>query len=387
MRTVLIVAGLVAASPLTAQERLTGTHVSALPAVNYNSDEGFGYGAVAGIYGHGDGTRDPYRWAVEPLVFFTTGGHKVIGAFVDIPFLLPRLRLSMLGGVDRDCCSPYFGLGNDTPYLPALASPDSGPNAYTYRRDRVTGTATLQYRPANRVRLLGGVAVHRNVAYSRGPDTRFAIDSTAGVFPATDVATTTVGVKVGVMFDSRDHERDPSHGVWADALVWQGVPALGSATAFTRVTVTVRGYAPVTGGLRVAGRVLAESVYGTMPVTMLGDIGASLRDIQGFGGESTVRGVLRNRRLDARRAIANGELRWRGSWFHFLHQQFQPGIVLFVDAGRVWSRGEPLHLSNLAWGTGGGGRLTWGEAFIIAADVGYGQEAGVQIYLGLGHLF
>lgn len=388
MRAVLIVAALAAAtSPLRAQERLTGTRISGLPAVNYNSDEGFGYGLVAGIYGHGDGTRDPYRWAVEPLLFFTTGGHTTLRAFVDIPYLLPTLRLSVLAALDRDCCSPYFGFGNTSPYDPALASPDSGPNPYTYRRNRATGSVDVQWRPGGPLRVLAGIAADRNVANSRGASTRFALDSAASVFPATDAATTTVGLKVGIVFDSRDQERDPSRGIWADALVWQGLTALGSATSFTRVTGTVRGYAPLTGWLRVAARALGESVYGTLPVTMLGDIGTAFGDLQGFGGEGTVRGVLRNRRLDYRRALANVELRLRGSTFQFLGQQFRPGAVLFCDTGRVWARDEPIRLTDLAWGVGGGGRLTWGEAFIIAGDIGYGQEAGMQIYLGLGQMF
>jgi hypothetical protein len=103
VRVVLIVAALGASAlPLPAQERLTGTRVSALPAVNCNSDEGFGYGVMAGVYGHGDGTRDPYRWAVEPLAFSTTGGHHTLRVFVDIPYLLPTLRLSVLTALDRE---------------------------------------------------------------------------------------------------------------------------------------------------------------------------------------------------------------------------------------------------------------------------------------------
>jgi hypothetical protein len=388
VRALLIVAALAAAaSPLSAQERLTGTHVSALPAVNYNSDEGFGYGIVAGIYGHGDGTRDPYRWAVEPLLFFTTGGHTTLRAFVDVPYLLRTLRLSALASLDHDCCSPYFGFGNDAPYDPSLVATTQGPNPYTYRRNRVTGSVTTQWRPGGSLRLLAGVTAHRNVADSRGPGTVFARDSAAAVFPASDAATTAVGVTVGVVYDSRDQERDPSRGIWADALVWQGLTALGSATSFTRVTGTARGYVPLTSWLRVAARVLGESVYGTMPVTMLGDIGTAFGDLQGFGGAGTIRGVLRNRLLDYHRALANVELRLRGSVFHFLHQQFRPGGVVFYDTGRVWSRGEAFSLRDLVWGVGGGGRLTWGEAFIIAGDVGYGREAGMQIYLDLGQMF
>ena len=44
--------------------------------------------------------------------------------------------------------------------------------------------------------------------------------------------------------------------------------------------------------------------------------------------------------------------------------------------------GDGLHV-----GRGGGLRLTWGEAFVVAMDAAYGPEAGIQNYVGLGHLF
>jgi hypothetical protein len=373
-------------APGAGQTRVTGTHLSALPALNYNSDEGFGYGLVGGVYAYGDGTRDPYRWAVEPLLFFTTNGRRQVRVYVDLPYVRDRLRLTVLGAWDRDCCYPYYGLGNATPYDPALAAPDSGPSFYSYRRERVSGEADVQWRAWRGVRVLVGFAAHRNAATSRAPDTRFALDSLAGVITG-EATAVSAGLKVGLVLDTRDQERDPTRGIWADALLWRGLEPLGSATTFTRLTGTVRVYAPVRDDLTVAARALGESVWGDMPLAMLPDLASSDRDIAEFGGSRTVRGVFRGRLLAPRRAFGNLEMRWRAGRFRLVGQSFRPGAVLFVDGGRVWGEGEAFALTGLAWGTGAGARLAWGEAFIIALDVAYGEEAGVQYYLDIGHLF
>jgi hypothetical protein len=200
-------------APGAGQTRVTGTHLSALPALNYNSDEGFGYGLVGGVYAYGDGTRDPYRWAVEPLLFFTTNGRRQVRVYVDLPYVRDRLRLTVLGAWDRDCCYPYYGLGNATPYDPALAAPDSGPSFYSYRRERVSGEADVQWRAWRGVRVLVGFAAHRNAATSRAPDTRFALDSLAGVITG-EATAVSAGLKVGLVLDTRDQERDPTRGIW-----------------------------------------------------------------------------------------------------------------------------------------------------------------------------
>jgi Omp85 superfamily domain len=369
-------------------QRITGTRVSALPALNYNSDEGFGYGVIGGIYGHGDGAVDPYYWAVEPLVFFTTNGRRELRVFGDLPYALQhRLRISGLLLWDQDCCQPYYGLGNATTYDAVLADPDIGPNFYTYSRERVTGLVDLQWPAVGPLRVLVGYAAHHMIASSRSPETRFAADSANGVFPADDGSTVSAGLKLGLVLDTRDQERDPRRGVWIDALVWRGMPALGSDGTFTRWTGTFRGYLPVTDGLNLGVRVLGETVTGDMPVAMLPDMGSSLGDLTELGGGRTIRGVFRARLLDRRRGFTNLEARWRGSRFGLLGQELRPGLVAFFDAGRVWSPGESLTFHDLKWGTGGGGRLTWGDAFIVTFDVAYGREAGVQFYIDVGQLF
>ena len=46
----------------------------ALPLLSFSSDQGFGYGAVGGMYLYGDGTKTPYAHALSAQVFFSSRG-------------------------------------------------------------------------------------------------------------------------------------------------------------------------------------------------------------------------------------------------------------------------------------------------------------------------
>lgn len=50
-----------------------------VPAINYNSDNGFGYGILGSIYRYDGGTQ-PYKWSSTLLLYMTTKGihtHRV----------------------------------------------------------------------------------------------------------------------------------------------------------------------------------------------------------------------------------------------------------------------------------------------------------------------
>lgn len=363
-----------------------GMQVTGLPAVNYDSDEGFGYGAVAGIYRYGEG-RNLYLWALEPSVYFTTNGRREVFVFADAPFVFGGdWRVSVGLGFSGECCVPYYGLGNSSVYDPARADSTSPP-FYKYDRDRWILEASLQWRVRPNVRLLGGFSAYHNSSESAGPDTRFAEDLAANVVPSTHLSAASMGPKFGVVYDTRDYERDPHRGVWLDALLWQGLEALGSKENFTRVTGTARGYLPVGPDITLAGRLLVEHVAGTMPVSMLPNLGSSFRDFEGIGGSASVRGVFRARFIGATRLLSNAEIRWRGTQFAGLGQRWRIGLVAFVDAGRVWDEVGSDTGAGLHWGKGGGVRWTMGDAFVVAIDLAHGDEAGLQTYMGLGQLF
>ncbi len=375
-------------TPLAGQDtRQTGLGWSAIPAFNYDSDEGYGYGVAGGLYQYGDGSREPYIWALEPVVFFTSNGRRSVGAFFDAPYLISDgVRLTVWVGYDSDCCQPYYGFGNASPYLPDVVELNA--IFYTYNRKRIFGVADLQWRLAPKFRFLTGVAAARNITATRDPQTLFSLDAARGVIPATDSAYNSWGPKVGVIFDTRDFERDPRSGVWIDGLVWQGLKILGGSSNFTRVSGTVRGYISPKEWVTFAGRIIGETIGGDMPQPMMNDLGSSFQDFAGIGGAETIRGIFRQRFLGHTRALGNFEVRVRGPRFNFLGAPWRLGAVGFLDAGRVWDdRGFGDGDVGMHVGKGLGFRVAWGQSFIIAADFGHERDAGWQTYLRLGQLF
>ena len=112
----LLALGLVCAGSIAgAQVPQRGWEMSALPATNFNSDEGFGYGLTAQAYQYGDGTLKPYKYTIQPLIFFTTKGRRDFTVFFDAPHYLPNdWRVSAFLGREQQMATPYYGVGNAT---------------------------------------------------------------------------------------------------------------------------------------------------------------------------------------------------------------------------------------------------------------------------------
>src|SRR3954464_15793686 len=112
MRRLLALSGLFVGSMAAAQSAPRGLEKSALPAINFNSDEGFGYGITAQAYQYGDGTLKPYLYTVQPLIFLTTKGRRDVSVFFDAPHVLPaNWRMGVYAGFTEQLAAPYYGIG------------------------------------------------------------------------------------------------------------------------------------------------------------------------------------------------------------------------------------------------------------------------------------
>ena len=57
-----------------------------MPAINFDSDEGFGYGVVVELYRYGEGDEfDPYLLTLQPTVLLSTEGRRDFTVFFDTP--------------------------------------------------------------------------------------------------------------------------------------------------------------------------------------------------------------------------------------------------------------------------------------------------------------
>ncbi len=368
----------------------TGLEVGALPAINFDSDEGFGYGAIAELYHYGDGTQDPYVWTIQPTVFLTTEGRRDVTLFIDAPHVLPGgWRIDAALASERHIATPYYGLGNATEYDPSLEAED-GPDPHYYRfgRTRRSVSVNVQHRLArDEVRVLAGVGAARTsvraVPEGRGT-TLWALD-----WGDSGAAEWSNHVRAGLVWDTRDRESGPTRGSWTELLVQHVDRALGSDATWTRWTFADRRYLSPTPRLTLAHRYLLQGVHGDAPVYELFRVQTSFKQQEGLGGAKSLRGVLKNRWVGRGMLIWNIELRWRAADFRLWGRPFHTVLSAFLDQGRVWEDGVHLDevFTDLHRGVGGGVRLGMGENFVVAVDAGTSNETGLPIYIGLGYLY
>ena len=358
-----------------------------LPALNFSSDEGFGYGVLAQIYNYGSGVQ-PYRYTIQPTVFLTTKGRRDVVLFFDAPKLLPRdWRLDVNLSREQQLANPYYGVGNATVYD---STKERAPDPYFYRYGKVQFglVSNLQHALGSRnARVLFGVGfTHANTdatPYDSG--TTFLLAELAGA-PAPEGNVNFV--RAGLVWDTRDREIGPSRGTYADVIAQRVDKALGATTSYSRVTATVRQYVPLTPRLVAAARVLVQQSGGAVPLYDIATILASYKSAEGIGGASSVRGLARNRFVGKGIVLGNAELRWRFTDFTL---RGKPSFLLasgFLDAGRVWNGAiQPGDVfSDLHVGYGGGLRIGLGQSFVVAIDYGKSSESS-KLYIGLGYPF
>jgi len=162
---------LVGAAQVTAQQPSTGLEFNGLPALNYDSDEGFGYGVLTELYHYGNGAVQPYLWTLQPTVFLTTEGRRDLTVFFDSPALLgDGWRIDGFAGVERQIATPYYGIGNATPYAPALED-EPDPFYYRFGRERRSVSLNLQRDLlGSRLRLLFGAGMKHATLDARPED-------------------------------------------------------------------------------------------------------------------------------------------------------------------------------------------------------------------------
>jgi len=362
--------------------------ISGVPALNFDADEGFGYGAVVAISDYG-ARAVPYRYTLQPTVFLTTGGRRDFTIFLDAPALLPKhWRLSAFAGREQQLAAPYYGIGNSTAYDASL---ETGSTRYFYRygRDRARATADLQHSLGNpSARLLLGAGASREVIDLTPFDsgrTLIAAERAGAGMPTGRVNY----VRVGLIWDTRDREIGPHSGTWADIIAQRATSALGATNDFTRWTATVRRYQPLSGRVTFAQRVVLQNASGDVPFYELATVQTEFKPQDGIGGSSTVRGLPKDRYVGRGLALSNSEFRWRAADFRLRGRPSSVVLSSFADVGRVWEKGLDLSTAfeGLHAGFGVGARLAFGSSFVVAADVGHSAQSTAPIYIGLGYLF
>lgn len=328
----------------------TGWNFGPLPAVGYNSDLGFQYGALCDIFYYGDGNTFPeylHKFNVEVSRY--TKGSGVYHLFYDSKHLIPKVRLTFAATYMPNKMLSFYGFnGFSSPYFPSLA--EENPAFYAFDRNMLRILADFQGSITDRIGWAAGVAFWNyrtgRVQLEKYRDETTLWDYyTGGQDPIIPAGQQNGGsqleLKLGLVYDTRDHEPAPTRGIWAEVVAY-GSPDLieRQGNGYIKLAAHFRQYLTlINDRLVFAYRIAYQgTVAGRPPFYVQQSISTLyLRQInsEGLGGINTVRGILYNRMVGDGYFWANLELRCRLVDFRFLGQEWSLAVNPFLDAGMV----------------------------------------------------
>jgi hypothetical protein len=380
-----------------------------LPVVNYDSDVGVGVGVLSALARH-DPAFDPYRWrlVIRFVISFDLDPDRKIEVPLlqthligDFPGLLDgRLRLGFRGAFFRASNNGFYGFGN-------ASRKQEGRHHGYYQYMRTCPVLDLWSRWSllDWLELFAGTSfvynhthVYENSFLAEVVDEkrgRLGSDLLFGTDPHPGWS-----FQGGLLVDTRNHEFSPSRGMFHDASLRLS-PGLVGQPNHGGANLTLRFFFSPTRWLRnekwrefivLAARLIGDVLIGDPPLYEMTRYGGLLAD-EGPGGKMGARGIPGQRYHGKIKVIGNFEIRLKLPPLPWWKRRMALGLVMFVDAGRVWadlSRNRELDGSGpgLEWCLGGGGRIHWEESFVVRADAGFcpaGETWALQVYLG--HLF
>jgi outer membrane protein assembly factor BamA len=414
-----------------------GWNFGALPILGYDSDMGFQYGALANIYYYGDGSTYPqYFHSFYFEVSRYTKGTGINQFFFDSKKLIPKIRVTADVTYLTEKALNFYGFnGYESVYNHPWENDKEDSTVYKTRvfyrlqRDLLRVGADFQghFFHKNLLWLAGftylkihtgsvnvdnlnkGVKESKKLPYVPGLYDEYVQwkvlkDDSAGG--------TNNFVKLGLIWDTRDNEPNPMHGIWTEAILALAPGFIGDGHySFIKLAVIHRQYFTlVKDNLSFAYRVGYQgTIAGKAPFYMQSYILNSFSQtttIDGLGGSRTLRGILRNRVVGDGVVYANTEFRWKFYRFRLIKQNFYLALNAFADAGMVVQpvsidkSGIPASIDQSLYfstdhesphlAVGGGFRIVMNQNFIICADYGQAidnRDGFYGIYVGLGYLF
>ena len=343
----------------------TGLNFGPLPAVGYSSDLGWHYGALTDIYWYGDGSTYPdYMWKANVEASWYSKGNSIYHAFFDSKYLIPGVRLSVDLSYFGNKTDNFYGFnGASSLYVPELDKITDGRGLYLMQRDIFRTAVILQGKFGDSAwGWAGGLTFY---------DIRTGHASNKSLDPLSDLSLYDLYVvhniiptaemtggkhlefKAGFVYDTRDHENNPSHGSNLELYAF-GSPDFISKhdNSYLKLAAHWKHFIPLVQERLTLGYHLAYQgqIAGNMPYYMLQTIQTiNLKQIrpEGLGSTCTVRGTVYNRLQGNSYAWTNVELRWSFAKFHWINQNWTLATNPFFDAGMVVSPYRAEEMKNL----------------------------------------
>ena len=359
-----------AAAPDTKKQTVKkGWNFAPFPSIGYNSDTGFQIGALCEIFDYGDGSTYPgYRHKFNVDLSWTTKDQVKLHFFYDSKYLIPKVRLTAAATYILAQMYPFMGFnGSASPYYDFLASgkkQDFGVAMYNVKRNMMRVMADFQgnitspkFRWAAGISYwwydiqdvslkkyrFGETAENYLSAQDIHSPSLWQLYQKAGLINANEAhGGHHIELKAGLVYDSREHEADPTKGIWAELYAYGSPDILNGRGKdgynYLKLAAHFRHYVPIWKDKIVFAYHLAYQgkLAGNAPYYTLQNINTLyLRQIisDGLGSINTVRGVPYNSVIGDGYAWANFEMRFKLVSFRFIKQNFYLATNPFFDMG------------------------------------------------------
>ena len=409
---------------LDAQEKKTPTNWQLggiVPAVAYDADKGFRYGALTNIYNYGDPSVYPfYKHSIYLEWSHTTKGNDLKQIKYDSEYLIPGIRFTGIARLETEKAMDFYGFnGFESMYISALENDEH--DDYISRMYYRMGFRSLRIKAnfqgklvGRKLRWFGGLA-HYNIKVGSVdlerlnknkegddilPDVPGLYENyvTDGIIPEDQAeGGFTNRIKLGLVADTRDNEPNPNKGIWTE-LFFVGAPGfIGNESSYTAMVLTHRQYFTLfPDRLTFAYRLNYQTTLsGNMPWYLLSFKPDTYVSWEGLGGSKTLRGIMRNRVVGEGAVLGNFEFRWKFVHFNFIGREWYLALNPFLDAAKITKQydlqpnitgdADGFHFSY-----GMGVRIALNQNFIVAVDYGFAadeRDGDSGLYIGLDFLF
>jgi len=353
---------------ISAQEKKVKTGWNfggALPAVTYDSDLGFQYGALAEFFNYGDGSKYPdFMDHTYTEISRYTKGSGIYRFMFESNHIIPGVQWI-----------------SDLSYLPDQAETFYGYNGYesVYNKDWMDDKSSsyrsrMFYRfQKNQFRFKNdfqGNLSGDHLKWSAGfafqdftvssvnidklnkgkKDKLPSIDSVPGLFeryqalgiiPANEAKGGWINtLKVGITWDSRDNKPNPMKGIWTEIGIEAAPKFMGNNWGFSKLYIIHRQYFTlIEKDLSFVYRLgYQATISGHTPFFDQTEVITSRltgATSEGLGGSKTLRGILLDRVVGDAFFMGNVELRWKPVYFKLFKQDCYLGLNGFYDFGMV----------------------------------------------------
>ncbi len=373
-----------------------GWNFGPLPVVGFDADLGFQYGVTCDIFNYGDGSRYPrydYKFNVEASRY--TKGSGVFRFYSDMPYVVKDTKLFFdltyfyakkyeffgFNGFEASTFDPYAD----------IEGIKSGYHFINRNQFRFVGSMQRPFFSVPNLYWTAGLAYY-NTKIGRinleGYEDQVTLYEE---YVANDIIKddekeggNTTQIRLGMVYDSRDHNSDPTKGIYAEATL-VGAPDFIDRKGYSNLSYTFlwRQYIPIyKDKLTFAYRLGAQNrIVGKTPWYMINNLNTMFFQkmyTEGLGGSVTMRGVNRNGVIGEGFAFGNLELRWRIVNFQFINQNWTVALNPFFDAGIVT---QPFREEEMKQ-AGGSGIPNYEPAFeCYAGKEGFHTSAGAGLKL------